>query len=79
MVVKEASGVTICPGNRSAMSDYSIHSEARAGHWVAWAVAPGESKPEGAVILPGQTQQEAESNARHWIERISADPRLRLP
>ena len=60
------------------MSDYTIHSEARAGHWVAWAVAPGESRPAGAVILPGQTRQEAEANARHWIERVTADPRLLL-
>ena len=58
------------------MSDYSIHSEARAGHWVAWAVAAGESRPAGAVILPGQTQQEAEANAQHWVERIGADARL---
>ena len=61
------------------MSDYSIHSEARAGHWVAWAVAAGESRPAGAVILPGQTQQEAEANARHWIERIGADSLLPWP
>ena len=60
------------------MSDYTIHSEPRAGHWVAWAVAPGESRPAGAVILPGQTRQEAEANARHWIERFTADPRLLL-
>lgn len=61
------------------MSDYSIHSEARAGHWVAWAVAPGESRPAGAVILPGQTQEEAEANARHWVERIGADALLPWP
>lgn len=61
------------------MSDYSIHSEPRAGHWVAWAVAEGESGPSGHVILPGQTQEEAEANARHWIERIGADPRLPWP
>ena len=58
------------------MSDYSIHSEARAGHWVAWAVAPDGSGPAGAVILPGQTREEAEANARHWIERLAADGRL---
>ena len=61
------------------MSDYSIHSEARAGHWVAWAVAAGESRPAGAVILPGQTQQEAEANAQHWVERIGADALLPWP
>ena len=61
------------------MSDYSIHSEAHAGHWVAWAVAAGESTPAGAVILPGQTRQEAEANALHWIERVGADPSLPWP
>jgi hypothetical protein len=61
------------------MSDYSIHSEARAGHWVAWAVAAGESKPAGAVILPGQTREEAEANAQHWVERIGADSLLPWP
>jgi len=59
-----------------AMGDYSIHSEARAGHWIAWATAPGESKPAGAIILPGQTQQEAEANAQRWAERLTQDPWL---
>ena len=58
------------------MSNYTIHSEPRAGHWVAWATAPGESKPAGAVILPGQTQQEAEEKAHEWAERLTADPTL---
>ena len=75
-VVKAAGGVRSRPGSRSAMNDYRIHSEARAGHWVAWAVAPGESRPAGAVTLSGQTRQEAEANARRWVERISAAPGL---
>ena len=79
MVVKAASGVRSRLGNRSAMNDYRIHSEARAGHWVAWAVAPGESRPAGAVILSGQTRQEAEASARRWVERIGADPGLLFP
>jgi len=58
------------------MSDYSIHSKARAGHWVAWVTAPGESKPAGSIILPGQTQQEAEANAQLWAKRLTQDPRL---
>ena len=58
------------------MSEYSIHSEPRAGHWVAWVTAPGESSPAGAVILPGQTQQEAEANAQRWGEELTKDPRL---
>ena len=59
--------------------DYSIQSEARAGHWVAWLTAPGTSTPVGSVIVPGQTQDEAEANVRQWMERISADPRLLPP
>ena len=58
------------------MSDYGIHSEPRAGHWVAWATSSRDPKPAGAVILPGQTQQEAEANAQRWIDRITEDPRL---
>ena len=58
------------------MSDYAIHSEARAGHWVAWVTSAGDSKPAGAGILPGQTQEEAESNALRWIERLTQDSSL---
>ncbi len=58
------------------MSDYAIHSEARAGHWVAWVTSVGDSKPAGSVILPGQTQEEAESNAQRWIERLTQDSSL---
>ena len=61
---------------RTPVTTYKIHSEARAGHWVAWVTAVGAVRPAGSIILPGQTQQEAESNARRWIERISEDPRL---
>ncbi len=59
--------------------DYSIRSEARAGHWIAWLTASGTSTPVGSVLLPGQTQEEAESNARQWMERISDDPSLLPP
>ena len=59
--------------------DYSIQSEARAGHWVAWLIAPGTSTPVGSVTIPGQTQEEAEANVRQWMERITADPRVLPP
>ena len=58
------------------MSNYAIHSEARAGHWVAWVISNEEPKPIGSVILPGQTQEEAESNAKIWLERLSKDSSL---
>ncbi len=58
------------------MSNYVIESEARAGHWVAWVTSSGEPKPVGSVILPGQTQEEAESNAQRWLERLTKDSSL---
>jgi hypothetical protein len=45
-----------------------IRSEARGPHWVAW-VADASGKPEGAVVLVGETQEEAEARARKWAEQ----------
>ena len=56
---------------------YSVHSEPRAGHWVAWVIEGSDSKPTGHVILVGQTQEEAERNAQQWADRLVADPTLR--
>ena len=59
------------------MADYEIHSEPSHGHWVAWVKASsGGQKPVGEVILVGQTQEEAEANARRWGERLDNDPTL---
>ncbi len=66
-------------GGTDRTMEYSIQSEARAGHWVAWLTSPGTSAPVGSVLLPGQTQEEAESNARQWMDRISNDPGLLPP
>ena len=57
-------------------TDYGIHSEPRAGHWVAWAYSGDEARPAGSVILVGQTQEEAEANAARWIERLADEPGL---
>lgn len=56
---------------------YNIHSEARAGHWVAWVTSEPDAGPSGQVILVGQTQEEAVGNARDWADRLAADPTLR--
>jgi hypothetical protein len=37
---------------------------------VAW-VADSSGKPEGAVVLVGQTKEEAEARAQAWGERLS--------
>ena len=58
-------------------TDYGIHSEPRAGHWVAWATTGDDARPAGQVILVGQTREEAEGNAARWIERLGTDASLR--
>ena len=50
--------------------NYDIRSRPSGPHWIAWLARPGEDKPAGAVILVGETQQEAESNARRWAEQV---------
>lgn len=48
-------------------ADTRIRSEARGPHWVAW-VADSNGKPEGSVVLVGETREEAEQRARAWAE-----------
>ena len=58
------------------MADYTVRSKPTSGHWTAWVTAGGSDQPAGYVILVGQTQQEAETHARLWQERLEADPSL---
>lgn len=58
--------------NQAAAGSFSIHSEARGPHWVAWIAAPGETGPHGSVILVGATRKEAEEKAREWAARVAA-------
>ena len=53
---------------RPAAGKRQIRSEARGPHWVAW-VADTNGKPEGAVVLVGETREEAEERARQWGEQ----------
>ena len=46
------------------------------GHWASWVTSGNNPKPSGAVILVGQTQEEAEAHARLWAKRLAADPTL---
>ena len=55
---------------------YHVHSKPSGGHWVAWLTAGDDTRPAGFAILVGQTQDEAEANARRWAERLDDDPRL---
>ena len=56
--------------------NFTIHCEQRAGHWTSWVTAGNDTTAAGAVVLVGQTQEEAETNAQQWADRLSADPRL---
>jgi hypothetical protein len=44
-----------------------IQSEARGPHWVAW-VKDANGKPKGAIVLVGETREEAEERAAKWAE-----------
>jgi len=48
-----------------------IRSEARGPHWVAW-VADATGKPIDAVVLVGETREEAEGRAKLWAERMTS-------
>ena len=60
----------------STGTDFGIQSEKRSGHWVSWLTSGDTTKAAGAVLLVGQTQDEAEANARRWASRVAEDPRL---
>jgi hypothetical protein len=51
----------------TATSSDEIRSEARGPHWIAWVSRNGDPKPHRSVVLIGQTQAEAEANARSWL------------
>ena len=46
---------------------FTIHSEARGPHWIAWLTRDPETRPLRDVVLVGETREEAESRARNWL------------
>jgi hypothetical protein len=52
--------------------DYTVHSEARGPHWIAWLTRGAETKPERSIILIAGSQEEAEARARQWVDRQGA-------
>jgi len=46
---------------------FEIQSAARGPHWIAGVVRPGQTQPEGSIVLVGATREEAEARARAWI------------
>ena len=53
-----------------AESTYQIQSQPRGPHWIAWVTAPGSEQPRGSIVIVGETQEEAEANAREWLRSI---------
>jgi len=47
---------------------YTIHTEARGPHWVAWLTVGADTKPERSIILIAATQEEAEARASQWAQ-----------
>jgi hypothetical protein len=47
---------------------YTIHTEARGPHWIAWLTVGADPKPERSIILIAATQAEAEARARQWAD-----------
>jgi hypothetical protein len=52
------------------LGGFQIRSEAHGPHWIAWVVGAGQEKPLNAVVLVGQTREEAETRARRWAEQM---------
>ena len=53
---------------------FEVRSEAKGSHWIAWVCRDEQGAPDGAVVLVGQTQKEAEERARAWGERPVGHP-----
>ena len=56
--------------------DFEIKTETRGAHWIAWVTRGAGDRPLDAVILVGQTRDEAESRARTWADKLTTDPVL---
>ena len=56
--------------------DFDIKTASRGAHWIAWVTRGASDKPLDSVILVGQTRDEAETQARSWADKLTADPVL---
>ena len=51
---------------------FTVHSEARGPHWVAWMSSGADARPVRDVIVVGETREEAETRVKTWIEDARA-------
>ena len=47
---------------------YTIHTQERGPHWIAWLTVGADAKPERSIVLIAATQKEAEARARQWAD-----------
>ncbi len=47
---------------------YTVHTEARGPHWIAWLTLGTDPKPERSIILIAATEEEATARAHQWVE-----------
>jgi len=45
---------------------FQIHAEARGAHWISWITRPGETKPQGSIVLVAANEADARERARLW-------------
>ena len=62
----------ILPAMTTTAGSYTIHTEARGPHWIAWLTVGAEAKPERSIILIAANQEQAEQRARQWAEARSS-------
>ncbi len=58
------------PGEPEARLE--IRSAERGPHWIAWLAADSAGTPIDAVVLVGETREEAEERARLYATRLAA-------
>lgn len=57
--------------DRTAVN-FDIRSEERGPHWIAWLAGDSAGKPVNAVVLIGETKEEAETRARDYAQQLRA-------
>jgi hypothetical protein len=50
---------------------FEVRSEARGPHWIAWLASDSSGKPVNAVVLVGETREEAEARARDYARLLA--------
>ncbi|MGE5359438.1 MAG: hypothetical protein ACM3NQ_10500 [Bacteroidales bacterium] len=51
---------------------FTVRSEARGPHWIAWLTRDADPRPVRDVVLVGETRAEAEARARKWLADATA-------